>query len=395
VTTETILQQFEQHMIPTPGRQPVAFVRGEGMSLWDADGRRYTDFLAGIAVCGLGHCHPRVVEAIREQAGTLMHTSCLYLIAPQCELAERLVGTCDLTRCFFCNSGSEANEAAIKIARKYPRTRGAKDKTKIIAMNGSFHGRTIGALAATGQPKYQEPFMPLPPDFVFVEYGDAEAAARAMDESVCAVMVEPIQGESGVRVPPDGYLNELRALCDAHDALLIADEVQTGLGRTGRWYGHMHDGAVPDVMTLAKSLGGGFPIGAVMVNERANILVPGDHASTFGGNHLACAAANAALAAIEDEGLVENARIVGDHAKAAFEGLREKHGRICDVRGRGLMIGVELSDGSAQEINRALFERGYLANAIGDAVLRILPPLNVTTALIDEFIGVLDDVLTA
>lgn len=394
MTMDSLLQQLQTYVIPTPGRAPVAFVKGEGMKLWDVEGRCYTDFLAGIAVCGLGHCHPKVVEAIQKQAATLMHTSNLYVIPPQMELAERLAGTCDLTRSFFANSGAEANEAAIKIARKYGRTHGGDSKTRIIATNHSFHGRTTGALAATGQPKYQSAFEPLLPGFTFVDYADADAVARVMDDTVCAVLVEPIQGESGVRVPPDGYLADLRKLCDRYDALLMLDEVQTGLGRTGYWYGYMHDGAIPDVMTLAKSLGGGFPIGAALVNDRANVLVAGDHASTFGGNYLACAAANAALQAIAEEGMVENSREVGAYALERFRGLAAKHRQICDVRGRGLMLGIEVSDESAQDLNKGLFARGYIANAIGTAVLRILPPLTVTREDVDGFVAALDDCLS-
>jgi len=393
MTTEELLALHQQYMMPTPGRMTVAFVRGEGMKLWDLEGNCYTDFLAGIAVCGLGHCHPKVVAAIQEQAATIMHTSCLYLIEPQVRLAELLTSTCDLTKVFFCNSGAEANETAIKIARKYAKQQGRPTATKIISTIGSFHGRTTGALAATGQAKYQEPFAPLIPGFVHVPYGDAQAVAEQMDDTVCGVIVEPVQGESGVRVPPDGYLNDLRALCDEHDAILIFDEVQTGLGRTGYWYGYMHDGAVPDVMTLAKSLGGGFPMGAALCNERANVLRPGDHASTFGGNHLACAAGLAAVAAMKEEGLVENSKRVGDYARRRFGELATAHPRICDVRGRGLMLGIEVSDGSAQALSKKLFEARYIANAIGDSVLRILPPLTVTAEEVNGFVAALDAAL--
>jgi acetylornithine/succinyldiaminopimelate/putrescine aminotransferase len=322
-----------------------------------------------------------------------MHTSCLYLIEPQVRLAKLLTSTCDLTKVFFCNSGAEANETAIKIARKYAKQQGRLAATRIISTIGSFHGRTTGALAATGQAKYQEPFAPLIPGFVHVPYGDAQAVADLVDDTVCGVIVEPVQGESGVRVPPDGYLNGLRTLCDEHDAILIFDEVQTGLGRTGYWYGYMHDGAVPDVMTLAKSLGGGFPMGAALCNERANVLRPGDHASTFGGNHLACAAGLAAVTAMKEEGLVENSKRVGDYARRRFGELATAHPQICDVRGRGLMLGIEVSDGSAQALNRKLFEARYIANAIGDSVLRVLPPLTVTTEDVGGFVAALDGAL--
>ena len=381
--------------MPTYSQLPVAFVRGEGAKLWDSAGNEYLDFLAGIAVCGLGHCHPAVVEAICRQAGQLMHTSNLYYIPAQAELARLLTEISGLDKCFFCNSGAEANEAAVKLARKWAKRRDNDPSAehKVITATGSFHGRTMLTVTATGQPKYRKWFTPLMPGFEYVEFGDAQALRAAIDERTCAVMLEPIQGESGVRVPPEGYLREVREICDERNVLLILDEVQTGLGRTGKWFAHQHEGVLPDIMTLAKSLAGGTAIGACLCTERANAFEPGDHASTFGGNHLACAAAIAVLETMRRENIVEHVAEIGRYFKERLLELKAKYPQVREVRGKGLMLAIELSDGSAAKVNNALFARRVLANAIGDSVLRMLPPLVVEQEEVDRFVAALEESL--
>jgi len=303
-----VIELSQKYLMPTYGQLPVAFVRGEGCRLWDADGKEYLDFVGGIAVLGTGHCHPRVAAAICRQAGTLMHTSNLYYIPPQAQLAQRLTELSFADRCFFCNSGAEANEAAIKLARKWAGLNREGECFEIIAAHQSFHGRTLATVAATGQEKYQIPFRPLPPGFRFAPFNDISALEAAVTEHTCAVMLEPIQAEGGMNVPADDYLPAVRQLCDERGILLVLDEVQTGMGRTGRWFGYEHASITPDIMTLAKSLGSGFPIGACLATEEvATAFAPGDHASTFGGNHLACTAALATIDVIQEEGLVQNA----------------------------------------------------------------------------------------
>ena len=383
----------DDYLLHVYARLPLTLVRGQGVRVWDANGKEYLDFLAGIAVNAVGHCHPRVVQAIQEQAATLMHTSGYYYTAPVAKLAEKLVGLAGMDRVFFGNSGAEANECAIKIARKYAKSHGGPNKFQIVCANQSFHGRTMATVTATGQPKYQEPFAPVVQGFVHVPFNDIAALEAAVTDDTCAILLEPIQGEGGVYPACKSYLEAARALCDKHHALLILDEVQTGIGRTGKWFAYEHYGVVPDVLTSAKALGGGFPIGACLARgEAATTLVPGDHGSTYGGNPLACAAALAVLETIEDEHLVANAHAMGAYFvhrlnEAPF---RDK---IADIRAVGLMIGIELIAPDAKRVLNAAIERGLLMSAIGDHVLRIVPPLLITQADIDQALDVLAEVL--
>ncbi len=390
MSNEQWCEQIRQYLMPTYRPAPVAFVRGEGAYLWDADGRRYLDFVSGIAVCGTGHCHPRVVEAIRQQAGRLLHTSNLYCIPAAAQLARRLVELSFAERCFFCNSGAEANEAAIKLARKWALRHGKPGRTIITALN-SFHGRTLATVTATGQEKYSKNFQPLPPGFKYVPYNDIDALRAAIDEDVCAVMLEPIQGEGGVVVPSDDYLPAVRELCDDRGVLLILDEVQTGVGRTGRWFAYEHAGIEPDIMTLAKGLASGVPIGACLARgEAAEAFEPGDHASTFGGNYLACAAALATLEVIEEEGLVENAARVGAYLQERLRELGESDtSAIAGARGRGLLIAALLKQPRAKEIEQRCRERGLIVNALGEDKLRLAPPLIIGRAEADEALEIL------
>jgi len=385
-----VAELSQQHLMPTYRPLPVAFVEGSGCTLTDADGNEYLDFVAGIAVVGVGHGHPRLAQAICRQARRIMHTSNLYLIEPQARLAQRLWGLCFADRAFFCNSGAEANEAAIKLARKWASLNLAPQQRTILTALESFHGRTLATVTATGQEKYRKLFAPLMPGFEYVPYGDADAIEAVMDGTVCAVMLEPIQGEGGINVPDDDYLPAVRELCDRHGILLILDEVQTGMGRTGRWFAYEHWGIAPDIMTLAKSLGGGFPIGACLAaGETATAFEPGDHASTFGGNHLACAAALATLDIIEDEGLVDNARAMGELLTERLTEVAEASSRVDHVRGRGLLLGVQLTDDSAHQVQAQCLAAGLIVNAIGDDVIRLAPPLVVTANECQQALGIL------
>jgi len=366
--------------------RPLALRSGRGVRVTDADGRELIDLVAGIAVNVLGHGHPALVEAISAQAATLIHTSNLYYTEPQLELAELLIASAFPARVFFSNSGAEANEAAIKIARKWGKMhRDGADV--IVCAQGAFHGRTLGALAATANPRYRAPFEPLPKGFVHVPYNDIDSLDAAIDSATCAVMLEPIEGESGV-VPLDpGRLTEIRRLCDERDVLLILDEIQTGIGRTGRWWAHQHEHAVPDVMTVAKGLGGGVPIGAVLAGPRADVFEPGDHGSTFGGGPLACAAAVAVMRTVEREGLIAHAAEAGDYLAESLSALAERGAPIAGVRGRGLMLGVALSQDIAREVVAAGLDAGVIANAIGTRTLRLVPPLVITRDEIDEAVS--------
>jgi len=388
------IEEAERWILHTYDRYPIVVVRAKGTRVWDDSGREYIDFVAGIAVCNLGHCHPRVVEAIRQQAEELLHISNLYYTVPQVELARRLCEHSFAEKVFFCNSGAEANEAAIKLARKYAKMRWGEGRYEIITMRGSFHGRTLATLTATGQEKVQRGFDPLMPGFRYCPFDDLEAVASAIDEHTCAVMVEPIQGEGGVRVPSDGYLRELKEVCEEQGVLLIYDEVQTGMGRTGRLFAYEHWGAEPHIMTLAKALGGGLPIGAmVTTDEVAQGFSPGDHASTFGGNPVSCRAACAVLDELTEGGILENCRRVGDYIMAGLKDLASRDSRIQEVRGKGLMIGVELEGVSAKAVAMKCLEGGVLINAIGDRVLRMVPPLVVTEAEGDKLLEVLEGAL--
>lgn len=393
IDAEQVRADDDACVMHTYGRLPVTFTRGSGVYLWDTDGRKYLDFLGGIAVNGLGHCHPKVVRAIQEQAGTLIHTSNLYFTAPMTKLARRLTEISDFERVFFCNSGAEANEAALKIARKHGKAVSGDSKYKIITAEKSFHGRTLGTVTATGQPKYQAFFTPLIPGFEYIPYNDIEALTEAVSDETCAVMLEPVLGESGIYPATREFLEAARRLCDSTGALLIFDEVQTGMGRTGHWWAYQHYGVVPDVMTLAKSLGNGVPIGACLARgSAAHTLVPGDHGSTFGGNPLAASAALAVLQTIEDEHLIANA-----HAMGVYFAHRLREQRFCEkiseVRHLGLMIGVELKDKDARRVQQDALANSLILNAIGDSILRFLPPLIVNQDQIDEAVAVLANVL--
>ena len=376
------------HLMNTYARQPVAFVRGEGAYLWDEAGKRYLDAVAGVAVNGLGHAHPKLVKAIAEQAAALIHTSNLYRIPRQEELAARLCALSGMDKAFFCNSGCEANEAAIKLARLYGHGKGIEVPT-IIVMEKAFHGRTMATLTATGSRKIQAGFEPLLSGFARVPFNDLEAIHHVAEhnKSVVAVLVEVVQGEGGINLLAPGYLAELRAICDAHGWLLMLDEVQTGIGRTGTWFGFQHSGVMPDVIALAKGLGSGMPIGACLARgAAAEVFTPGSHGSTFGGNPLACAAALATLDTIEEDHLLDNARVRGEAIRsglrAAFAGV---HG-VVEVRGEGLMIGIEL-DRPCSELVAVARDAGVLINVTADSVVRLVPPLIYGQAEVDELVG--------
>ena len=374
-TTQELADRYLMH---TGKRLPVTFVRGRGCLVYDESGREYLDLVAGIAVNVLGHAHPEVAAAVASQAHALIHASNLYFTQQQVELAQRLVELSFPSRVFFANSGAEANEAAIKIARKW----GARRKGgafQIITSLGSFHGRTIATVTAGGQSKYSEPFQPLPDGFVHVPYNDLEALKAATTKHTVAVMLEPVMGEIGVIPAARGYLEGVRKWCDEQDLLLILDEVQTGIGRTGRWFAHQHAGITPDVMTLAKGLGGGVPIGACLAAPRADVFEPGDHGSTFGGNPLACAAALAVLHVIDRDALVGHAAEMGEMLDAA---LRELGGQ--DVRGRGLLRAVQFAEPKAKPFQQACLDAGVLVNAVDDHTVRFVPPLIISPAQIDH-----------
>lgn len=394
MTNSEIAALTDRHTMNTYGRVPVAFVRGEGCRVWDADGKQYLDFVAGIAVNALGYAHPRLVKAVSEQAAAITHTSNLYLIEPQARLAARL---CELSfgdKAFFCNSGAEAVEGAVKLARKYGHTERGEECHKIITAHQSFHGRTLTAITATAQPKYQKHFHPLAPGFQYVPFNDLAALEQTVDDNTCAVMLEPIQVEgAAVRVGQDEYLRGVRRLCTERGALLIYDEVQTGAGRTGMWFGYEHAGAVPDVMTLAKALGGGVPIGALVASDAAAVLEPGEHASTFGGNHLACAAALAVLNTLEEDKLLDNAQERGGQLLDGIAELQKKHPIVLEGRGKGLLLAMELKTEQARQLQELCLEKGLVLNALSDTALRIVPPLIVTAEECDEALGIIEQAL--
>lgn len=378
-------------VMPTYGRMAVSFVRGEGSYLYDDAGRRYLDALTGLAVCGLGHAHPRVAEAIATQAATLLHTSNLYRIPGQERLAERLCALGGMDNVFFCNSGAEANEAAIKIARLYGHGRNV-ETPEVVVVDGSFHGRTMATLTATGNRKVQAGFEPLLAGFVRAPYDDVNAVAHiaANNKNVVAILVEPVLGEGGVRIPAPGYLRSLRDVCDRHAWLMMVDEVQTGNGRTGRYFAFQHENIAPDVVTTAKGLGNGVPIGACLAHgEAAKMLVAGTHGSTFGGNFLSCAAANAVLDELTDGGLIERAGELGAWMLARFQERLRGNNRVREIRAKGLMVAIELTEPCGQLVGEAL-ERGLLINVATDTVIRLLPPLTMSD---DEAATVVDEVV--
>ncbi len=389
---------FDQHVMSTYGRFPIALTRGEGCRVWDTEGRAYLDFAAGIATCTLGHAHPALIDAVSRQIRRLHHVSNLYYIPEQGELARRLCVGQRLDRAFFCNSGAEANEAAIKLARKHAHQRGITNPV-VISAQASFHGRTLATVSATGQPRYHRGFEPLVAGFVHVPFNDfaaLEAAVHALETAgptVAAILLEPLQGEGGIRPGDPVYFQKVRALCDARQILLIFDEVQVGVGRTGEFWGHARIGVEPDVLTLAKGLAGGLPIGAMLCRRSCDVFEPGDHASTFGGNPLACAAALAVLDTLERDGLVANAKARGQQLQNGLQALAGRlNGKIAEVRGWGLILGVELGADeprAAIDLTRAALAQGLLLVPAGPRVLRLVPPLIVSAGECDEALEVL------
>ena len=378
MTAPTIPELADRYLMQVGRRLPVTFVRGQGVLLYDDAGREYLDLVAGIAVNLLGHAHPDVVAAVTAQAGALIHTSNLYFTEPQVQLAQRLVEIAFPSRVFFCNSGAEANEAAIKLARKWG-SRNRDGAYEVISTEGSFHGRTLAAVTAGGQHKYSDPFKPLPEGFLHVPYNDLDAIKAATGPRTVAVLLEPVMGEIGIIPAAQGYLAGVRKWCDEQNLLLILDEVQTGLGRTGRWFAHQHHGITPDVMTLAKGLGGGLPIGACLAAPRADVFEPGDHGSTFGGNPLVCAAALAVLSVIERDGLVGHAAEMGDALHDALLDLGAK-----EVRGVGLMQAFQFGEPRAKAFQQSCLEAGLIVNAVDDHSVRLVPPLIIGNAEIDR-----------
>jgi acetylornithine/N-succinyldiaminopimelate aminotransferase len=385
------LERYAGSIMPTYGRPQRVLVRGEGCWVWDADGRRYLDLLGGIATSTLGHAHPLLVSTVTAQLATLGHVSNFFATAPQIALAEGLLGILDApagSAVFFCNSGGEANEAAFKMSRRTGRTR-------IVAAEGGFHGRTMGALALTHKAAYREPFAPLPGDVVHVPYGDVDALRAAVDESVAAVVLEPIQGEAGVIPAPDGYLAAARAISTAAGALLVLDEVQTGIGRTGAWFAHLRHGVRPDVVTVAKGLGGGIPIGAAVAlgDRAAGLLGAGQHGTTYGGNPVSAAAGLAVLHAIERDGLLANVRQVGERLRNGVEGLA--HPLVAEVRGEGLLLAIALRAPVAASAAASALDRGFIVNAVTPDALRLAPALVLTSEQADSFLAALPDILAA
>jgi len=390
-TSSETIAQFDRYVVPNYRRYPVCLVRGEGSWIWDAEGRRFLDFFPGWGCNLLGHCPPRVVEAVRDQVGQLIHVPNTWYIEAQGAFAQALSERSFGGLCFFCNSGAEANEAAIKMAKAYGHASG---RTKIVTMEGGFHGRTYAALTATAQPKYHAGFEPMVPGFSYVPYNDLEALEAALDDQTAAVMVEPIQGEGGVNLPADGYLQGLRRICDAKGVLLILDEVQTGLGRTGEWFAYQHYGIEPDILTCAKALAAGVAAGVAIARPGvATALKPGMHASTFGGNPIACRAGLAAIETIEADGLLERGRQVGERFRSHFLRWKdEMPGLIRDVRIMGVMIGLELSVDATSVVADCL-DQGLLINATHGTVVRLLPALNLTDDQVDEGCAILLEAL--
>lgn len=389
-----IVATNDSHVMHTYGRLKVAFVRGEGTRLWDAEGRSYLDFVTGLAVCSLGHQHPRIKAALRDAADSLLHTSNLFVIPPQADLAKALSDITGFDRTFFCNSGAEANEAAIKLARRYHYKKlGEPARFEIITAHNSFHGRTMATVTATAQTKYHAGFEPMVPGFRYVPLNDLEALRRAVTDQTAAIMLEPIQGEGGVNPCTREYLQGVRALCDERGILLILDEVQTGVGRTGRFLAAEHYGVKADICTLAKALGGGVPIGAMLATEEAaSGFEPGSHASTFGGNYLASRAGLAVLAALFEDGVLAAGARAGQRLRAGLESLSARYPQVGgEVRGEGLILGVELKAGGSTMLARCM-ERGLLVSVIAERVLRLLPPLTVSDQEIDEALNVLEHV---
>lgn len=394
---QDIMMMDSKYYMNTFGkRTPVCFEYGKGMRLYDQEGKAYYDFLGGIAVNALGYGHPALVEAVKTQAEKLIHCSSLYYIESQARLAKLLADNSCADRVFFANSGAEANEGAFKLAKIYFKKKGMPEKYGIITLKNSFHGRTLTTVAATGQEKYQKPYTPLIPGFKHVILNDLDALKAAIDDNTCAIMMEPIQGESGVYPASIEYIKEVRKLCDEKGLLLIFDEIQTGMGRTGKLFAYEHTGVQPDIFTLAKALAGGIPIGALCAKEFvASAFEPGDHGSTFGGNPLACAAGLAVMQTILNEHLCEKAADMGIYFKNRLKKTAEKTNLISEVRGIGLMVGIQLAEEKAVQIKEKLFEKGFLVGSVGKNIIRLLPPLIITAAEIDLFASALEEVLEA
>jgi predicted acetylornithine/succinylornithine family transaminase len=385
--------QADKYIFQTYGRFPLTLVRGEGCRVWDENGKEYLDFVGGIAVCALGHSSPLITKTLKKQSKVLVHVSNLYYTVPQVKLARLLVENSFADRVFFCNSGAEANEAAIKLARRFSNEKFGNKRHVIISMEGSFHGRTMATLSATGQDKIKKGYNPLLEGFRFVPFNDLPALESAVDESVCAVIMEPVQGEGGVVCPMEGYLQGVRKICNEKDILLIFDEVQVGMGRTGRLFAHEHFGVTPDIMTLAKALGNGLPIGAMLSKEYlSGAFSPGSHATTFGGTPLVTAVAKAVLKSLLYDGWIENARNMGKYFKKRLLRLKDRHAVIKDVRGIGLIVGMEL-DREGAEIVNSCTEKGFLINCTNETVLRFVPPLIVGKKEIDLLVEALDGIL--
>lgn len=382
-----IIDKGQEYVMNTYGRFPIAPVKGKGSYVWDADGKQYLDFLGGIAVCVLGHCDDGLQTALQKQAGHLWHISNLYWIKPQVELAEKLVKLSGLSKAFFCNSGAEANEAAIKLARKYFYRQGQADRNQIIVFNDSFHGRTLATVTATGQRKYQEGFAPLPAGFVYADYNDISSVEKLITENTAAIMMEPIQGEGGIHPASKDFLAEIRHICNREGILLIFDEVQSGIGRTGTFFAYQSYGIVPDIVTMAKGLGGGFPIGAMLATKQAATgFAPGDHASTFGGNPLATAVANQLVDTLTDPGFIENTIKMGLYLRDGLNKMADK--RIIGIRGLGLMLGIEFNQ-EVKELVQICMQKGLLLIGAGPKVLRFVPPLNINKAEVDQALTIL------
>ena len=390
MTNNEIASKGQEYVMNTYGRFAIAPVKGKGSYLWDANGKQYLDFVGGIAVCILGHCNDQLITALQEQSHQLWHVSNLYWIKPQVDLAEKLVNVSGLDKTFFCNSGAEANEGAIKLARKYF-YRKKEDRNEIIVFKDSFHGRTLATLTATGQDKYHEGFAPLPAGFYYAEFNNLTTVEQLVNDNTCAIMVEPVQGEGGITPADQNFLLGLRRICDREGILLIFDEVQSGMGRTGKVFAYQNYGVVPDIVTMAKGLGGGIPIGAMLASEKAaQGFAPGDHASTFGGNPLVTAAANKVMDIITTEGFLEQVTKTGEYLVQSLKGIKDN--RIIEVRGRGLMLGIEF-DRDIKDLVNICMQKGLLVLGAGNQVLRMVPPLTINETEVNQAVNILKEAL--